>query len=349
LHKDAVIPKQTTKLSGGWDVTCTEITQEKPDFVICKLGFALQPPPNYKVTLVPRSSLTKTNWIVQNSPGLGDADYLGEYQFVFTENNGVCPPVTDVVLVNFGALPQTLSKTDPICNSSCDGTITSNSPDADEWRINGGPWQNSPVFTGLCAGSYTVTARNALGCTANNTIALINPASAVISTSPDEVICINGTTNLTATATGGTTSEFHWDHTADLSGTQVVTPSTELTTYSVYAVNQNGCESPASEITISWYPSLSGSISVNDTVCPTQSGTLFVSNVSSFNMLIFDIRFTMKVLHPCFSNPLFETEGGFTCALTIRFPFLLKPMATTSALILTPGFTLSLGGVFGPL
>lgn len=83
LHKDAVIPKQATELAGGWDVTATEIIEESPDFVICKLGFALQPPSNYKITLVPRSSLTKTNWILQNSPGLGDPDYLGEYQYRF--------------------------------------------------------------------------------------------------------------------------------------------------------------------------------------------------------------------------------------------------------------------------
>lgn len=83
LHKDAVIPKQATKLSGGWDVVATEIIQEANDFVICKLGFSLQPPPNYKITLVPRSSLTKTKWILQNSPGLGDADYIGEYQYRF--------------------------------------------------------------------------------------------------------------------------------------------------------------------------------------------------------------------------------------------------------------------------
>ena len=73
LHPNAVIPKQATELAGGWDVTCTEIVQESPDFVICKLGFALQPPVGYRVILVPRSSLTKTHWIVQNSPGLGDA------------------------------------------------------------------------------------------------------------------------------------------------------------------------------------------------------------------------------------------------------------------------------------
>lgn len=83
LHPNAVIPKQATELAGGWDVTCTEIVQESPDFVICKLGFALQPPVGYRVILVPRSSFTKTKWIMQNSPGTGDADYLGEYQYRF--------------------------------------------------------------------------------------------------------------------------------------------------------------------------------------------------------------------------------------------------------------------------
>ena len=83
LHPDAVIPKQASELAGGWDVTCTELIQEADDFVICKLGFALQPPPNYKITLVPRSSITKTHWLLQNSPGLGDPDYLGEYQYRF--------------------------------------------------------------------------------------------------------------------------------------------------------------------------------------------------------------------------------------------------------------------------
>ena len=83
LHKNAAIPRQASELAGGWDVVATEIIKESEDFVICKLGFSLQPPTNYKVTLVPRSSLTKTYWILQNSPGLGDADYTGEYQFRF--------------------------------------------------------------------------------------------------------------------------------------------------------------------------------------------------------------------------------------------------------------------------
>ena len=83
LHPDATIPKQGTEFSGGWDVTTTSIEYVNKDFVVCKLGFALEIPNGYKLTLVPRSSLTKTKWILQNTPGLGDSDYRGEYQYRF--------------------------------------------------------------------------------------------------------------------------------------------------------------------------------------------------------------------------------------------------------------------------
>lgn len=101
LHPNAVLPKQGSELAGGWDVVATEVIEKEPGFVVCKLGFALQPPTNYKVTLVPRSSLTGTQWVVQNSPGLGDPDYRGEYQvrfrafpvdFHYTPGNGVYGP-----------------------------------------------------------------------------------------------------------------------------------------------------------------------------------------------------------------------------------------------------------------
>lgn len=49
FHKDAVIPKQATKLSGGWDVVITRIEQKEPDLVICYLGFGLGLPEVYKL------------------------------------------------------------------------------------------------------------------------------------------------------------------------------------------------------------------------------------------------------------------------------------------------------------
>lgn len=82
-HPNATIPTQATEFAGGWDVTCVSITQVSKDLVICNLGFQLEPPIGAKVTLVPRSSFTNYKWILQNSPGLGDCDYRGDYQYRF--------------------------------------------------------------------------------------------------------------------------------------------------------------------------------------------------------------------------------------------------------------------------
>lgn len=82
-HKNAKIPKRATDLSGGWDLVCTEIIKENEHSYVCKLGISMQPNPNYKITIVPRSSITNTNWFISNSPALGDPDYLGEYMIRF--------------------------------------------------------------------------------------------------------------------------------------------------------------------------------------------------------------------------------------------------------------------------
>lgn len=83
LHELATVPSKATDYAGGWDVTCTEIEKKDEDFYVCKLGFAAALPYGYKLTIVPRSSITNTKWIMQNSPGLGDSDYRGEYQMRF--------------------------------------------------------------------------------------------------------------------------------------------------------------------------------------------------------------------------------------------------------------------------
>lgn len=83
LHERFKIPTQASLKAGGWDVVCTEIEHVNEDFVICWLGFAMTPPDGYKITLVPRSNLTKSKWVLQNSPCLGDSDFIGQYSLRF--------------------------------------------------------------------------------------------------------------------------------------------------------------------------------------------------------------------------------------------------------------------------
>lgn len=83
LHPNARIPERANDFAGGWDVVATEVIKISENEYMCKLGFAVEIPIGYKLTLVPRSSITKTHLIQQNSPGLGDCDYRGEYAYKF--------------------------------------------------------------------------------------------------------------------------------------------------------------------------------------------------------------------------------------------------------------------------
>lgn len=96
LRENAKVPVKSSENAAGWDVFVSEIVIDPndPDLVTCKLGFALAPDPHYRIMLVPRSSFTKSNYVMQNSPGLGDPDYRGEYMMKFrkikdTESNQV--------------------------------------------------------------------------------------------------------------------------------------------------------------------------------------------------------------------------------------------------------------------
>ena len=83
MHPNAEHPKKATSLAGAYDIKVTRIEKVSPDFVICWVGMAFGLPENTRLMLNPRSSLVNTTWILQNSPGLGDADYVNEYSFRF--------------------------------------------------------------------------------------------------------------------------------------------------------------------------------------------------------------------------------------------------------------------------
>lgn len=83
LFNPNALPTRMSSEAACFDVIASEIIQKAPNFVICKLGFALEFDPMYCLELVPRSSLTNTEWVIQNTPGQGDADFRGEYQLRF--------------------------------------------------------------------------------------------------------------------------------------------------------------------------------------------------------------------------------------------------------------------------
>lgn len=81
LMPEGVAPKKATLRAAAYDAFAAEIIH-KPfsNEAIIKLGFSTEIPAGYKGVVVPRSSITKTYWAMQNSPGQIDSDYRGEWQ-----------------------------------------------------------------------------------------------------------------------------------------------------------------------------------------------------------------------------------------------------------------------------
>ena len=79
------IPKQGSKHAAGYDVVAREIVMKKSStgLISVKLGIRLHCP-GHHVLLIPRSSLSKSGWMLANSVGLIDEDYTGELEMRFS-------------------------------------------------------------------------------------------------------------------------------------------------------------------------------------------------------------------------------------------------------------------------
>jgi len=77
------LPVKGSLHAACFDVYAHSIKVERPNKMIVGLGFSTEIPAGYKGIVIPRSSISKTNWVLANSMGVIDADYRGEWMMVF--------------------------------------------------------------------------------------------------------------------------------------------------------------------------------------------------------------------------------------------------------------------------
>jgi len=81
------------------DAYAHTITIREDGKIVVGLGFSTEIPVGFKGIIVPRSNLTKYNWVLNNSFGVIDSDYRGEWMAIFTpilsavDNNGLLEKV----------------------------------------------------------------------------------------------------------------------------------------------------------------------------------------------------------------------------------------------------------------
>ncbi|WP_461096130.1 T9SS type A sorting domain-containing protein [Spirosoma luteolum] len=179
----------------------------------------------------------------QSSPILVDLK-AGSYTVVVTDAGGCSASQTATV----GAPPTFELKTvlSPTrCAGSADGAITvsaTNGTAPFQYQLGTGAFQTGTLFTGLSAGTYELTARDARGCTIRQTATVQQPAILTLTGVSAPVNCFGAASgSVTVKATGGTEPIRY-----QLTSSKVVQRTPVFTglavgDYTVVATDTNGC------------------------------------------------------------------------------------------------------------
>jgi hypothetical protein len=129
----------------------------------------------------------------------------------------------------------------PLCFGSCNGGIIQ--------TISGGTapytylWSNGGTtkdLGSLCAGTYSVTVRDANNCTATQSYTLINPTAVTVNLGPDKTLCLNQTHVADGTiAVPGTI--YQWTSSNGFTATTPIVTLSQAGTYRLTVTTPAGC------------------------------------------------------------------------------------------------------------
>lgn len=173
----------------------------------------------------------------------------GDYTVTVMDDNGCTATATVTVTdISGGTLTAAVTSNyngaEVSCVGSCDGEITANMAGGTTpytYDI-GGPGQASPVFTGVCAGTYTVTVTDGVGCIATTTITLVDPAPVTVSATQVDETCLGDCDGSITLTGGGGVGGF--TYTFDNGGTYGPAPTLGglcAVGYDVGVMDANGC------------------------------------------------------------------------------------------------------------
>ncbi|MFM7177612.1 MAG: beta strand repeat-containing protein, partial [Bacteroidota bacterium] len=200
----------------------------------------------------------------------------GTYAVTITDANGCTFTSNSTSITQPTATTLSATPTATICGQS-NGTITivaSGGTAPYSFNLNGGTNQSSTFFNNLAAGSYTITATDANGCTSTfNTSVAVLPTVNIQSSNSTAVSCFGGNNGtISIVATGGVAPLQY-----NLAGNpQQSTPSwSNLTAgnYTVIVTDANNCASTVT-VTVAQPTLLTASATNNGTTCSNPNGSV---------------------------------------------------------------------------
>ncbi|CAN5177672.1 hypothetical protein BH09BAC1_BH09BAC1_01170 [soil metagenome] len=169
------------------------------------------------------------------------------YTLDVRDGNG-CTATTTIQVQASPALALTLSQDSVKCNGGADGQVIATGTGGSGallYSLGGGTYQSSGTFSGLAVNNYTVTVKDAGGCTASATISVLQPTVLAVTLVQDSAKCFGAANGfITATATGGSPA-YQYSRDATTYGASNVVNNLTAGAYTITVKDKNGCTANA--------------------------------------------------------------------------------------------------------
>ena len=202
----------------------------------------------------------------------------GTYTVVVTDINGCSGTATTTITQPPAVTATITASTGPGCFGGSNGTSTvlggGGTPNYTYLWVPGN--QSNATATGLTAGSYTVTVKDANGCSATASVTITQPAVLTAGiTATNNILCNGGTGSSTVTAGGGTPNySYVW---APNGGSNATGTGLTAGSYTVTVTDANGCTATAG-VTITQPTPVTATITATTNVlCNGGTGTATVT------------------------------------------------------------------------
>jgi large repetitive protein len=195
----------------------------------------------------PLYTYTLSSPLQTNGPGQFSGLPAGSYNITVKDQVG-CVTTTSVVLTEPTALTLTATPIPALCNGTASGTINiagAGGTPTYSYNLNSGAYQTASTFVNQFAAIYSMGIIDANGCTATQTVQVMQPAALTINVSTQNANCTAANGVASATVGGGTgVITYTW---TGGGGAAATSNSVVAGNYTVTAADANGCSisSPA--------------------------------------------------------------------------------------------------------
>nr|WP_199000327.1 T9SS type A sorting domain-containing protein [Flavobacterium sp. ASV13] len=205
------------------------------------------------------------------SPSVGNSATVnnltaGNYAVTITSANG-CSIIKNFTITEPTALTVTPSQTNIACNGGVTGSATVNVTGGTglytyNWAPIGG---TAATASGLAAGTYVVTIKDANLCQTTQSFTITQPAAIVATTSQTNVSCNGGSNGSATVSVTGGTGDYHYSWSPTGGGAATAT-GLSAGTYTVTITDDNSCTT-TQNVTITEPAALSAATSKTDVSC----------------------------------------------------------------------------------